>query len=82
MRQRVIVCPLIQHDGAYLLCRMRKDRGVFPGTWALSGGLTLRGMFSVPTVRFAVFNRAHRNLSAHLAGSFALLEHFAGINSP
>jgi nucleoside triphosphatase len=38
MRQRVIVCPLIQNTGAYLLCRMPKDRGVFPGTWALSGG--------------------------------------------
>ncbi|MGV3551497.1 nucleoside triphosphatase NudI [Rhizobium sp.] len=38
MRQRVIVCPLISNAGAYLLCRMPKDRGVFPGTWALSGG--------------------------------------------
>ena len=38
MRQRVIVCPLIENAGAYLLCRMPKDRGVFPGTWALSGG--------------------------------------------
>lgn len=38
MRQRVIVCPLIRNAGAYLLCRMPKDRGVFPGTWALSGG--------------------------------------------
>ena len=38
MRQRVIVCPLIQDAGAYLLCRMPRDRGVFPGSWALSGG--------------------------------------------
>ena len=38
MRQRTIVCPLIQHDGHYLLCRMADDRGVFPGQWALSGG--------------------------------------------
>ncbi len=38
MRQRTIVCPLIQNDGAYLLVRMPKDRGVFPGQWALSGG--------------------------------------------
>jgi nucleoside triphosphatase len=38
MRQRIIVCPLIQNDGAYLLCRMPLDRGVFPGQWALSGG--------------------------------------------
>jgi nucleoside triphosphatase len=38
MRQRIIVCPLIENDGAYLLCKMPGDRGVFPGQWALSGG--------------------------------------------
>lgn len=38
MRQRTIVCPLIQNDGSYLLCKMADDRGVFPGQWALSGG--------------------------------------------
>ncbi|UES55192.1 nucleoside triphosphatase NudI [Roseibium aggregatum] len=38
MRQRIIVCPLIENEGAYLLCKMPIDRGVFPGQWALSGG--------------------------------------------
>ena len=38
MRQRVIVCPVIQNDGEYLLCKMASDRGVFPGQWALPGG--------------------------------------------
>lgn len=38
MRQRIIVCPLIENEGAYLLCKMPRDRGVFPGQWALSGG--------------------------------------------
>ena len=38
MRQRTIVCPLIQHEGHYLLCKMADDRGVFPGQWAISGG--------------------------------------------
>lgn len=38
MRQRTIVCPIIQNDGDYLLCKMAADRGVFPGQWALSGG--------------------------------------------
>ncbi|WP_336219386.1 nucleoside triphosphatase NudI [Citrobacter amalonaticus] len=38
MRQRTIVCPLIENDGCYLLCQMADDRGVFPGQWALSGG--------------------------------------------
>ena len=38
MRQRIIVCPLIQNEGSYLLCRMPKNRGVFPGQWALPGG--------------------------------------------
>jgi len=38
MRQRIIVCPLIENQGEYLLCKMADDRGVFPGQWALSGG--------------------------------------------
>ncbi|ECG8590496.1 nucleoside triphosphatase NudI [Salmonella enterica subsp. salamae] len=38
MRQRTIVCPLIQNEGCYLLCKMADNRGVFPGQWALSGG--------------------------------------------
>jgi len=38
MRQRIIVCPVIQNDGEYLLCKMASDRGVFPGKWALPGG--------------------------------------------
>ncbi|PHM65271.1 nucleoside triphosphatase NudI [Xenorhabdus sp. KJ12.1] len=38
MRQRTIVCPIIQNNGEYLLCKMAFDRGVFPGQWALSGG--------------------------------------------
>jgi nucleoside triphosphatase len=36
---RVIVCPIISNKkGEYLLCKMAKDRGVFPGQWALPGG--------------------------------------------
>ena len=38
MRQRTIVCPVIQNQGEYLLCKMADDRGVCPGQWALSGG--------------------------------------------
>lgn len=38
MRQRVIVCPIIENNGEVLLCKMADDRGVFPGQWALSGG--------------------------------------------
>ncbi|WP_260629023.1 nucleoside triphosphatase NudI [Serratia liquefaciens] len=38
MRQRIIVCPIIENNGEYLLCIMADDRGVFPGQWALSGG--------------------------------------------
>ena len=38
MRHRTIVCPVIQNNGAYLLCKMANDRGVFPGQWALPGG--------------------------------------------
>ncbi len=38
MRQRTIVCPVIQNEGEYLLCKMAADRGVFPNQWALSGG--------------------------------------------
>lgn len=28
MRQRVIVCPVIQNEGEFLLCKMASDRGV------------------------------------------------------
>lgn len=38
MRQRTIVCPLIQNDGGYLLCKMAVNRGISPGQRALSGG--------------------------------------------
>lgn len=38
MRQRIIVCPIIENHGAILLCKMPKNRGVFPGQWALAGG--------------------------------------------
>ena len=38
MRQRTIVCPVIQNEGEDLLCKMADDRGVFPGQWAISGG--------------------------------------------
>lgn len=38
MRQRIIVCPLIENDNAFLLCKMAAHKGVFPGQWALSGG--------------------------------------------
>ena len=31
MRQRTIVCPLIENEGHYLLCKMAADRGFFPG---------------------------------------------------
>lgn len=43
MRQRIIVCPIIENNGEYLLCQMAADRGVFPGQWALSGGGTEPG---------------------------------------
>lgn len=38
MRQRIIVCPIIENNGEILLCQMAADRGVFPGQWAISGG--------------------------------------------
>ncbi|WP_084997698.1 nucleoside triphosphatase NudI [Cronobacter sakazakii] len=38
MRQRIIVCPVIQNNGEFLLCKMASDRGVFPGQWVLPGG--------------------------------------------
>jgi nucleoside triphosphatase len=37
--RRVIVVGLICNErGAWLLCRMPPDRGVFPGQWGLPGG--------------------------------------------
>lgn len=36
---RVIVVALVRNDrGDYLICRMPKDRGVFPEQWGLPGG--------------------------------------------
>ena len=62
MRQRVIVCPLIENEGAYLLCRMAPDRGVFPGTWALSGG----GMDPGETIENALRREIAEELGARL----------------
>lgn len=62
MRQRVIVCPLIQHNGDYLLCKMAADRGVFPGQWALPGG----GMEPGETMEGALRREIREELGAAL----------------
>lgn len=38
MKMRIIVCPIIENNGKYLLCKMVTTQGVFPGQWALPGG--------------------------------------------
>ena len=38
MRQRTIVCPLIQNEGHYLLCKMVDDPRDFPRQTARAGG--------------------------------------------
>lgn len=39
MRLRVIVAAVIRNEkGEIFLCKMREDRGVFPGQWVLPGG--------------------------------------------
>ena len=53
MRHRTIVCPLIENEGHYLLCKMAADRGVFPGQWALSGGSAKNS--SLPISRHGAF---------------------------
>ncbi|MFU2317185.1 nucleoside triphosphatase NudI [Rahnella sp. PCH160] len=58
MRQRTIVCPLIEHEGTYLLCKMASGRGVFPGQWALSGG----GMEPGETVEQALLREVREEL--------------------
>ncbi|MCT4703644.1 nucleoside triphosphatase NudI [Enterobacteriaceae bacterium H20N1] len=62
MRQRVIVCPIIENNGEILLCKMAKDRGVFPGQWALSGG----GMESGENVEQALLREISEELGAEL----------------
>ena len=62
MRQRTIVCPIIQNDGAYLLCKMADDRGVLPGQWALSGG----GMESGETMEQALRREIREELGEAL----------------
>lgn len=62
MRQRTIVCPIIQNEGEYLLCKMAADRGVFPGQWALSGG----GMEPGETVEAALRREIREELGDEL----------------
>ncbi|MCU6669471.1 nucleoside triphosphatase NudI [Enterobacteriaceae bacterium H4N4] len=62
MRQRVIVCPVIQNEGEYLLCKMAADRGVFPGQWALSGG----GMESGESMETALRREIREELGEQL----------------
>lgn len=62
MRQRTIVCPIIQNDGAYLLCKMADNRGVFLGQWALSGG----GMESGETMEQALRREIREELGEAL----------------
>lgn len=62
MRQRIIVCPLIQNNGEYLLCKMAHDRGVFPGQWALPGG----GMEPGETIEIALKREIMEELGASL----------------
>lgn len=39
MKTRVIVCPLIKNvREEFLICKMPKERGAFPGQWGLPGG--------------------------------------------
>lgn len=62
MRQRVIVCPIIENNGEILLCKMANDRGVFPGQWALSGG----GMEPGENVEQALLREISEELGAEL----------------
>jgi len=62
MRQRIIVCPVIQNDGEFLLCKMASDRGVFPGQWALPGG----GMEPNETMETALRREIMEELGAEL----------------
>lgn len=62
MRQRIIVCPIIENNGEYLLCKMADDRGVFPGQWALSGG----GMEPGETIEQALRREIREELSEAL----------------
>ena len=49
---RVIVVALVQNQkGDYLICRMPKDRGVFPGQWGLPGGGIEEGERMEPALR-------------------------------
>lgn len=62
MRQRIIVCPIIQNNGEFLLCKMASDRGVFPGQWALPGG----GMEPDETMETALRREIMEELGAEL----------------
>lgn len=75
MRQRTIVCPLIQNEGHYLLCKMAADRGVFPGQWALSGGGVEPGERIEEALRREIREELGENSSLPISrrGAFAMI---------
>ncbi|WP_036772629.1 nucleoside triphosphatase NudI [Photorhabdus australis] len=62
MRQRIIVCPLIEYDNRYLLCKMPSNKGVFPGQWALPGG----GVEAGETIEQALLREIREELGSEL----------------
>ncbi|CAQ83322.1 MULTISPECIES: nucleoside triphosphatase NudI [Photorhabdus] len=62
MRQRIIVCPLIEYDNKYLLCKMPSNKGVFPGQWALPGG----GVEAGETIEQALLREIREELGSEL----------------
>lgn len=62
MRQRIIVCPLIEYDNTYLLCKMPSNKGVFPGQWALPGG----GVEAGETIEQALLREIREELGSEL----------------
>jgi len=76
MRQRTIVCPLIENQGEYLLCKMADNRGVFPGQWALSGG----GMEPGETMEQALRREIAEELGEQLVISRVTVWRLTGIS--
>jgi nucleoside triphosphatase len=74
---RVIVVGILRNErGDYLLCRMPRDRGVFPGEWGLPGG----GVEAGETLEQALRREIREELGLELAELVPL--HFAEATYP
>jgi nucleoside triphosphatase len=67
LKTRYIVCPVIRNkEGEYLICKMPKTRGVYPGQWAIPGGGIEPGE--------TMFEALHREIREEVGENLKIIE--------